>query len=102
MESATRSSATARTIKASCLWCAGSPMSDRSGKERLMADSDFDLDTFRRQAIAVQESLNQDTYWVDVRGRRLAIRDMSVGYKANCLAFMRRRVSYFAARYVWG
>lgn len=63
---------------------------------------EFDLDRFRAQAIAVHEFLNQDTRWVDVHGRMLTIAEMTVGYKANCLAFMRKRVGYFAARYPWG
>jgi hypothetical protein len=67
-----------------------------------MADNEFDLERFRQQAILVHEFLNQDIWWVDVHQRRHAIRDMSVRYKANCLAFMRKRVGYFAARYAWG
>jgi hypothetical protein len=63
---------------------------------------EFDLDRFRRQAIVVHEFLNQDTHWVDVHGRVLTIADMSVGYKANCLAFVRARIRYYATRYPWG
>lgn len=70
--------------------------------EAAIRAAEFDLDEFQRQCLVVHEMLNQDTYWVDVHGRRHPLRDMSVRYKANCLAFMRARVGYFAARYPWG
>lgn len=62
----------------------------------------FDLEAFRLECIHVHELLNQAVYWIDVHRRRLPIREMSVGYKANCLAFMRKRAVYFASRYPWG
>lgn len=76
--------------------------SEEADTESGIRAAEFDLDKFRRQCVAVHEMLNQGTYWIDVHGRRHAIRDMSVGYKANCLAFMRARVGYFSRRYPWG
>lgn len=70
--------------------------------EAALDPAEFDLDAFRRQAIAVHEVLNQSAHWIDARGRVLAIVEMEVGYKANILRFIRRRVGYYAARYPWG
>lgn len=69
-----------------------------------ISEAEFDLDRYMAQCRAAYAMLNQDTHWVDLRGRIHRLADMSVRYKANCLAFMRKpgRVKWFADRYVWG
>src|SRR4051812_18010984 len=95
------------------MWGAGMSTDDpRVSEAELAAEDDpsefdrdeFDLDAFMKQCRAAYEMLNQDQVWIDVRGRIHRLADMSVRYKANCLAYMRKpgRIKWFADRYVWG
>lgn len=63
---------------------------------------EFDLDRYLAQARGVYAMLNQTERWVAKGGRAYRISEMSVRYKANCLAYLRKRAKSLAMLYQWG